>query len=70
MAARPRHHERGSVDQRPEELGYRHIEGVGSLSEEPVAGSDGIVFLAPEQTIHHSAVREHGALGTASGSQR
>ncbi len=65
VAAGPGEHQRGAVDQRPEELPHRHVEARGRLLQHAVVGREAVARLHPLQAVDDGAMRHHRALGPA-----
>nr|MCF0100224.1 hypothetical protein [Streptomyces sp. MH191] len=60
-------HDPGAVQERPEELTYRHVEAEGCLLQHPVCGAELIGALHPGQPVDDSRVRYGHALGPSGG---
>ena len=65
MAARPRHHQLRSGQQRPEELPDRDVEAERGLLQHPVSRLQAVGLLHPEQPVADPRVRDHGPLRQA-----
>ena len=68
VPARLCHDQRGTRDQRPEELPDRHVEAGRGFLHDAVAGLQVVLRLHPEQTVDDRPVGDDDALGPAGGS--
>ena len=69
MAARARHDQFGTGEQRQEKLPDRHVEAERGLLQHPVAGVDAVFVASPEQAVDHAQVFVHYAFRHAGGTR-
>ncbi|KQW30274.1 hypothetical protein ASC85_24470 [Pseudomonas sp. Root401] len=67
MAARARHDQLRSGQQRQEKLPDRYIETERGLLQHPVAGLDAVFVPGPQQAVDHAKVFIHHPFGGAGG---